>query len=348
MNNIRTVQAIADKIAKGQRDGFGNVALKESGDYILLNYTHAAQYSGAFTAVERACRGLVVRTDGKIMALPMEKFFNVGEPQCPTLPDEPYQIFEKIDGSLGIFWHDGDDWRCNTRGSFDNEYTAFAAPYWHSRIHSMDLPKHWTVMVEICMDDDENPRAVQHEAGLYLIAVRDNYSGADISITSKKAERWLPYYLRRARLLTYETVDTLLEKKAKTEGTEGWVVRFDSGLRVKVKTAWYLRIFRAMQAMTPRRIREMMVEAGENWIDEFPDDLRPEAIEIQEAIEAQFRVQLKRVYDAYGKVAGIETRKDYALAVLADYGDISSWLFNLRDNKFDEMEMLRRMDLEPQ
>jgi len=89
----------------------------------------------------------------------------------------------------------------------------------------------------------------------------------------------------------------------------------------------------------------MMVEAGENWLDEFPDDLRPEAAAIQEAIEEQLRTKLKRIYDTYARVAHIETRKDYALAVLADYGDVSSWLFKLRDDRFDEMDVLRRMQL---
>jgi NAD-specific glutamate dehydrogenase len=101
-----------------------------------------------------------------------------------------------------------------------------------------------------------------------------------------------------------------------------------------------------MQSMTPKRIRELMIEAGEDWIDTFPDDLRAEAVAIQEAIEAQYRAELARIYDAYSRVAGITERKDYALAVLGEYKDISGWLFKLRDNKFDEMDVLRRMDLD--
>ena len=102
MNNIRTVQAIANRIAKGDRN-FGRDYIKEDSPYYLLNYSPEAMYSGNMTEVEKACRGLVVRTDGKIMALPMPKFFNIGEPQCPSLPDEPYTVWEKIDGSLGVF-----------------------------------------------------------------------------------------------------------------------------------------------------------------------------------------------------------------------------------------------------
>jgi len=183
------------------------------------------------------------------------------------------------------------------------------------------------------------PRAAYKPEGLYLIAVRDRYSGKDIDpdhidITGlPRAE----YYL--------QSIDQLLDKRQQLEGVEGWVVRFNSGFRVKIKTTWYLRVFRAMQSMTPKRVRELMIEAGEDWISTFPDDLRAEAVAIQKAIETQYRAELARIYAAYSKVARIAERKDYALAVLGEYKDISGWLFKLRDNKFDEMDVLRRMDL---
>ena len=340
MNNIKTVQSIANRIAKGERD-FGRVYCVEDGDYVLLNYTHEAQFGGDFTEVEKACRGLVIRTDGKIMALCMSKFFNLGEPQCPSLPDEPYTVWEKADGSLGLWWHDGDKWRVNTRGSFDNEYTEFATHWWEEHVDALTFPKHFTVMTEICFDADPNPRAVNQEEGLYLIAVRDKYSGKDFLLAEPT---WYESGLYPVKLFNVK-IDNLSAMQQEQEGTEGWVVRFDSGFRVKIKTAWYLRLFRAMTALTPKRIRELMMEAGESWIDEFPDDLRPEAVAIQEEIEQKYRSVLDIIYKAYSKVAAIETRKGYAQAVLAEYPEISGWLFKLRDNKFDELEVLKKLDL---
>jgi RNA ligase len=338
MNNITTAQAIANRIAQGDRN-FGRVAIKEQGDYVLLNYTNEALFSGDFTAVESVCRGLIVRKDGHVMALPMEKFYNLGEPQCPSLPDEPYTVWEKIDGSLGIFWHDDTSWRCSTRGSFQNDYIDFALNWWRQNVGTTGIPDHWTVMVEICIDSDEMPRAAYKPEGLYLLAVRDRHSGTDISLDLvnttglPKAER------------VHATIDQLLKRRQQMEGQEGWVVRFSSGFRVKIKTIWYLRVFRAMQSMTPRRIRELMIEAGEDWIDTFPDDLRAEAVAIQEAIETQYQNELAQIRSAYSRVEGIESRKDYAIKVLADHPGISTWLFRLRDGKFNELDVLRKLDL---
>lgn len=337
MNNIKTVQVIANRIAKGDRD-FGRVHIKQDGPYYLLNYSPEAMYSKDMTGVEKACRGLVIREDGKIMALCMPRFYNLGEPQCPPLPNEPYTVWEKVDGSLVIWFHDGEKWRCNTRGAFENEYTEFASHWWREHVDFRGISAKFTVMTEACLDSDPNPRAVHHEEGLYLVAVRDNYSGKDLLPIAG----WFTSGFKHPKL-GVGNLDKLIGEGASREGTEGWVIRFDSGFRVKIKTAWYLRMFRAVTNLTPKHIRELMLEAGENWIDEFPDDLRPEAAAIQQELETRYQEELQRIYGAYSKIAGIESRKDYALKVTGDYPELAGWLFALRDDKFDEIEVLRRL-----
>lgn len=342
MNNLGTVQSIADRVARGDMN-LGRVYSKQDGDYVLLNYTREAMYGGDMTDTEKACRGLVVRTDGKIMALPMPKFFNLGEPQCPSLPDEAYTVREKIDGSLGIFWYDGEKWRCNTRGSLDNEYIDFATWWWTSMVDYVALSPSWTIMTEICFEGDPEPRAVHHDEGLYLVAARDNYSGKDFDTGDIG---WLGLGFSHPGLVRAKGLEELQGEQKSAEGTEGWVIRYDSGLRVKIKTSWYLRMFRAIVNLTPKNIRRMMIGAGESWLDEFPDDLRPEAAAIQAEIETGFRELLASIYSAYSKVASIKSRKDYALTVLKDYPYIAHWLFNLRDDKFDELRVLESLDLD--
>ena len=337
-NNFSTVCTISDRIASADFE-FGRVKVKSFREYYLLCYTAEAQYGGDFTEIEKACRGLVIRNDGRIMALPMPKFFNLGEPQCPSLPDELYTVWEKIDGSLAVFWRDDDCWHCNTKGSFHNPYTEAALEYWYESGYGDLFPARYTVMCEVILEDDEMQRAVEKPPGLYLIAMRDNYSGKDVPLSEAPLEP-----VDRAKKVDAD-IDALLERKHEKEGVEGWVVRFESGFRVKVKTTWYLRMFRAIQALTPKNIRELMLEAGDDWIGEFPDDLRPEAVEIQEEIEGELQAKLERIYDAYKKVADIETRKEYALTVLDEYPDISTWLFKLRDNRFEPRDGLKGMEL---
>lgn len=309
---------------------------------LQFNYTHEAM-RGHMTPTERACRGLIVDpSDGSILALVMPKFYNVGEPDCPPLPDEPYEVFSKIDGSLCLYWHDGTSWRCNTRGSFDNDYTAVGLHYWEKSVAKLYANPNWTIMCEICVDNDEMPRAAYHPEGIYLLAIRDRRTGVDISILSEEAVGlWGQLQIPN---LVHTDLDALLDAKKTTEGTEGWVIRYKSGLRVKIKTAWYLHIFRAIQALTPKNVREMMME-GHDWVADLPDDVRPKAVEMEELIAGELAGQLLDIYEAYSKVAHIKERKEYARVVTVQYPAIASYLFSLRDGKFREEDVLRKLDL---
>lgn len=337
-NNLQTVAEIGRRVARGDRD-FGRVFVREEGEYLLLNYTQEALFEGRMSKVEQACRGLVIRSDGKIMALPMPKMYNLGEPDCPPLPDEVYDVWEKIDGSLVNFFHDRQGWRCNTRGVFENVYSQFAQERWDWGSGGREFPRWWTVMCEVVIPDDEMPRAAYTDPGLYLVAVRDNRSGRDldpqdIDTGMSKAVRCLS-----------ASIEVVKEGTKSVEGIEGWVVRFQNGLRVKLKTRWYLRMFRALQDLTPKHVRQIVLDGWEEWIYKFPDDLVPEAMAMKERIVAQLDAELDRIYRAYAQVAGISERKEFALTVLRDYPQIAHWLFNLRDDKFDESNVLKKLNL---
>ena len=348
MNNIAIVETIAKRVAAGDRD-FGRVKATEEGEYVLLNYRRDAMYGDLFTGVEMACRGLVIRTDGKIMCLPFPRMFNLGEPQCPALPDEPYTVWEKVDGSLILAWLGGGVWRCNTRGSFDNEYIGAATSHWDAMLRNgpvslreeilgcHELSPDVTVMCEICIDNDPMPRAVPHPPGLYLLAVRNRITGEDIPLWDIQTS------LPKAKQV-YASIDELVGLRETDEGNEGWVIRFEGGLRVKIKTRWYLRLFRAIASMTPKRIRELML-SNDDWLQEFPDDLRPDAQAIGSRIEDACDELVSAVQSAYAGISHLSLCKDFAQAVLADYPEISSWLFLMRDGQFEERKVLEKLDL---
>ena len=335
MNNIALIHQLSHRLLAGQlprgRIKVNHGFLTNGQPAIQFNYTCEAM-RGKMTRTEEACRGLIMDpSTGAILALPMPKFYNVGQPSCPTLPDEDYQVWEKVDGSLGIFWHDGLRWRCNTRGSFDSGYTSVGLYYWEKGGYPNPNNPY---MAEICVDNDEMPRAAYKKEGIYFIAARNRRTGVDLD----------PIQVFGGDLATSGTIEELLDRRDVVEGTEGWVIRFKGGLRVKIKTTWYLRIFRAIQSLTPKNIREMMME-GKNWIAELPDDIRPDALAMEEAIVGELTEHLKYIYATYSKVADILTRKEYALVVTREYPAIASYLFSLRDGKFYEVDVLKKLDL---
>lgn len=99
----------------------------EKNDLILYGYTEKTTYDRHWNELTRISRGLIFDLNGKLVAKPFPKFFNLGEMEetrLTALPSEPYEVFEKIDGSLGIIFHYSDEWHVATRGSFSSEQAA--------------------------------------------------------------------------------------------------------------------------------------------------------------------------------------------------------------------------------
>ena len=73
----------------------------------IWNYTPEVQYGQSWDEVTLQCRGLVTDNEGNIVARPYKKFFNIEEGKHTST--EEFDVFEKMDGSLGIlFYYEGE------------------------------------------------------------------------------------------------------------------------------------------------------------------------------------------------------------------------------------------------
>jgi len=75
---------------------------------------------------------------------------------------------------------------------------------------------------------------------------------------------------------------------AKTrEGVEGWVIQFENGDMVKVKTDWYLRLHRAMTFLRERDVAILVLNES---IDDLKSQLVSEGVNIDQILEIENRV----------------------------------------------------------
>lgn len=294
---------------------------------LIYSYTSECQFSGAWDKYTMMSRGLIVTTAGDIVATPFHKFFNYGERSCPELPDAsvPYEVFEKIDGSLGIYFNYEDKWHVATRGSFDNQFIDYGSRY----LSYMDgYQKHHTICTEICMprDLDGLERAVPHKPGLYFLGGVDIYSGKDLD-WGWMAKEW-PGYLPR---VFTGGVDTLSELARTQVDTEGWVVRWQNGFRIKIKTAWYFRLFRAICRLE-EAVRDGMIkgEPKREILKNVPEELKGEAEKVFNQIR---KYALEREHYLLGETVANwhDDKKSFALAV-AQHPD-KHFLFRLYEDK---------------
>jgi RNA ligase len=71
----------------------------------IYNYSRECQYNGLWDDITLNCRGLVLDTEGNVVAKPFPKFFNYEEHKPEDIPNENFEVYEKMDGSLGIFFY---------------------------------------------------------------------------------------------------------------------------------------------------------------------------------------------------------------------------------------------------
>lgn len=64
------------------------------------------------------CRGLILTEDGQIVGRPFRKFWNYEQVLDSIPASEPFTIWEKLDGSLGVIANYDGDLIVATRGSF--------------------------------------------------------------------------------------------------------------------------------------------------------------------------------------------------------------------------------------
>jgi RNA ligase len=87
----------------------------------IYNYSRTCQYDKLWDEVTLDCRGLVLDSEGNVVAKPFPKFFNMEELSDSEIPNESFEVYEKMDGSLGIAFYYKGDWIVATRGSFVSE-----------------------------------------------------------------------------------------------------------------------------------------------------------------------------------------------------------------------------------
>lgn len=234
----------------------------ERNDLALYCYTNRCVYENAWTPVIEAARGLVIDHGTKrVVATPFPKFFNHGERNA-AMPDEPFEVFDKLDGSLGIVFFDdvASTWRVATKGSFTSAQAQWATERL-ATLNTASLEKGATYCFEIVYT--ANRIVVRYPwEGLALLAVYDadgrEWPRCDVYHASVRlGSRVVNGYI-------YNTLDAMvLAARTFAADREGFVVRFASGYRLKVKGDEYLRVHRLVSRVTPLALWESMA-AGDD------------------------------------------------------------------------------------
>ena len=117
---------------------------------VIYNYTIKAVFTPPvdWTDAMRDCRGLILDLEGNIVGRPFRKFWNYSQVLDQVPADEPFEVWEKVDGSLGIIASYEGERVVATRGSFDSDQAKWLSE-WLDRNHPDFLPGGETWLTEI-------------------------------------------------------------------------------------------------------------------------------------------------------------------------------------------------------
>ena len=276
-------------------EGFLRKVISPCGDLVLYNYTDKCTYEKYWNEITLNARGTVYEiSTGKIIAQAFPKFFNFGEldseKQNQLLQEQNFEVFEKMDGSLGVvYFYDG-KWRVNTRGSFTSDQ-AIKATEMLSKYNMNKVAKDYTLMCEIIYPENRIIVDYGYEEKLILLAAFDSEWGFADQPTEILTEISENTGIKMAPPYKFKSISDIVKKQSELSMLEeGFVVKFNNNYRVKFKGIEYLKVARIISNMTPLAFWKAMKNGMvcREILEEIPEEFRDSADKIKGFLEASY------------------------------------------------------------
>lgn len=251
-----------EQIQQLVREGFegwgelGAVTVKQYGD--LLQFNYAPKACQTWNEFECLCRGLIIEVGtGDVIARPFDKFFNYGEGGRYPSNNNIVEVFEKVDGSLGIIYNYRNEWHVATRGSLVSPQAQWATEWMNSYCNTKALDPDYTYLVEIVYPDNRIVVNYGNMQGLVLLAMRNRLTG-EYGTYSKLAD--MSFKSNLYTILSYgrdlsnpEDIQGFVNGYANFEGC---IAVFEDGTRWKFKSDEYMRIHRLVSEYSFKAVAE--------------------------------------------------------------------------------------------
>jgi len=244
------------RIQEFAAEGYINIQHHPTLPLILYNYSKFALFYHKGDPIIELCRGLICDEEGNIIARPFTKFYNYEEIDDKSIiPNRPFTIWEKMDGSLGImYWYDGKP-HIATRGSFSSDQAIHAEKVLYERYgeYFHRFNPNYTYLFEIIYPEDIHIVNYDKMDDIVLLAI----------INTETEEEYTPESMCDIFLTPtcYEGITDYLQIRDLIPGSnkEGFVIKFDNNFRLKLKYAEYFELHSILYGLSEKNILEHIV-----------------------------------------------------------------------------------------
>lgn len=221
--------------------GRSDFVVAERDGYTVIDYTYTAEDSFS-EPIRLECRGIKFGPDGSVLARPFHKFHNVNEKahtQAHLIDlSQPHVIMEKMDGSM-------------IHPAIVNDNVVFMTRMGHTDVAKKAEALLTPLLADACRyclvesgvtpifeyTAPSNRIIIKYEQPqLHLLALRENVSGAYLPFDHVRpnALRWGVEAVSFVPS-TWANIQEFVDFARVLQGKEGFVLRFDNGLWLKMK-----------------------------------------------------------------------------------------------------------------
>eukprot|EP01117_Protostelium_nocturnum_P011439 TRINITY_DN4148_c0_g1_i1.p1 TRINITY_DN4148_c0_g1~~TRINITY_DN4148_c0_g1_i1.p1 ORF type:complete len:365 (+),score=147.26 TRINITY_DN4148_c0_g1_i1:134-1228(+) len=300
----------------------------ESEKLFIWTYTPQTEFKKLWDPVTLQARGLVTDTEGRIVARPFPKFFNVQE-MWSYKPDgtEEVVVYDKLDGSIGIlFFHDG-RWKVASKASLNSSHSKEAEKMLE-KYDTTVLNKGCTYVLEMIFPENRIVVDYGNRRELIITAIFETATGREIELEGNCSNFGIV-----DRYPDYSSLTAAELRGKEVENKEGYVVRYKRKdgrtFRVKAKLESYMKRHLFVSSLSKPRLLDVYVNGKKNGIesikarDEFamqvPDEFFERVIEWWTEYEDSLAA-LRALFEENYKNMSEEADKEVEEKRLAKFG----------------------------
>ncbi|MFT4244141.1 MAG: RNA ligase [Candidatus Woesearchaeota archaeon] len=282
----------------------GYVKSSQRNNLILFNYTQKTIYEEYWNTYTMQARGIIFdRLTNQIVARPFGKFFNINEnesTQLKKLPlQESFEVFEKIDGVLGIIFYHNNRWNISTRGELNSMQAMIGENILKSKINTSKMNPNFTYICEIIHPNCKVIIDYKNEQKLILLSCINTQSGEELTYSQLEEEAVKTNFEIIKKISNFTSIEEIVAQQKIWNNTfEGVVIRFKNGLRVKVKSHSYNSLVEISLGVNSNKLLEYIQKDGtinQNFISTLPEEIKYKTIFQLEKLSSRYKKIKKEI-----------------------------------------------------